>query len=449
MSKTYTIIHGQCNRAMKAKIEDDANWEFIDKNCDPIGLLSIIKAVAHNNETQRNPTVSLILAQKWLMNMIQADGQSNDSYHLKFENQADVIENMGGLPYGESTLDIASQKLFQLDYEDVTDTDDQVTVQEAATELWKAMLLITNSNQKKFDQLKKELHNNYISGDKNIYPTTFMEAYSHLNRYKPFTSYDEVIEPSAGQSYHQHGNESDSDNSHGSNKPVPQKYKTWTCQVCGEKGHPPSANYCKLVKGIKDNESLHNKIKAELVSANEHKKKDKKNRADKKKDKHNKKNKDKERKEKEKQEIIKEVLATLEEQGSSYSSQSDQDSGSESSDDEDNHGFTQFTFAQRNQNYSDDQSISTTSSKSSNKPDNDPTNQPPNESRSAKKTSHQPSSDAATWTLVKKKSRIPRGLPKTTLEFGDEVVMKNNLTGMKRQFKCGDLCNNQFSAFAM
>jgi hypothetical protein len=38
LNKTFAIIHGQCNRAMKAKIEDDANWETIDKNCDPIGL---------------------------------------------------------------------------------------------------------------------------------------------------------------------------------------------------------------------------------------------------------------------------------------------------------------------------------------------------------------------------------------------------------------------------
>jgi hypothetical protein len=48
LSKTFTIIHGQCNRAMKAKIEEDANWETIDTSCDPIGLLKIIKAITHN-----------------------------------------------------------------------------------------------------------------------------------------------------------------------------------------------------------------------------------------------------------------------------------------------------------------------------------------------------------------------------------------------------------------
>jgi len=96
LNKTFTIIHGQCNRAMKAKMEEDSKWETIDSNCDPLGLLKIIKSIAHNNESQRNPTVSLIQAEKRLMNMTQGDGQSNDAYRLKFENQANVIENMGG-----------------------------------------------------------------------------------------------------------------------------------------------------------------------------------------------------------------------------------------------------------------------------------------------------------------------------------------------------------------
>jgi hypothetical protein len=173
LNKTFAIIHGQCNRAMKAKIEDDANWETIDKNCDPIGLLKIIKAIAHNNESQRNPTVSLIFAEQRLMNMTQADGQSNDSYRLKFENQANVIENMGGQLYRDSTLNIVSKQKYNKDYNQLKLTE-QTLCQEAATDLWKATLLITNSNPNKFDQLKKELHNNTQHTDS--YPITFNNA---------------------------------------------------------------------------------------------------------------------------------------------------------------------------------------------------------------------------------------------------------------------------------
>jgi hypothetical protein len=186
LNKTFTIIHGQCNRAMKAKIEEDVNWETIDKNCDPIGLLKIIKAIAHNNESQRNPTVSLILAEQRLMNMKQADGESNDSYRLKFENQASVIENMGGQLYRNSTLNIVSNQKYSKDYNELNSAE-RTQSQETATDLWKATLLITNSNPNKFDQLKKELHNNYISGDTDSYPSTFNGAYTRLNQYKSYS----------------------------------------------------------------------------------------------------------------------------------------------------------------------------------------------------------------------------------------------------------------------
>jgi hypothetical protein len=67
---------------MKAKIGEDPKWEAINRTCDPIGLLQNIKAIAHNNETQKSPTVSLIQAEKRLTNMIQGDTQSNDTYRL-------------------------------------------------------------------------------------------------------------------------------------------------------------------------------------------------------------------------------------------------------------------------------------------------------------------------------------------------------------------------------
>jgi hypothetical protein len=49
---------------------------------------------------------------------------------------------------------------------------EQTLCQEAATDLWKANTLITNSNPNKFDQLNRATQN-YISGDNDSYPITF------------------------------------------------------------------------------------------------------------------------------------------------------------------------------------------------------------------------------------------------------------------------------------
>jgi uncharacterized membrane-anchored protein YhcB (DUF1043 family) len=128
------------------------------------------------------------MAEKRLMNMVQGDHQSNDAYRLRFENQANVVESMGGQLYRGPTLDIISQKKYNTDYANLTNDADKATTIEMATEMWKATLFITNSNQNRFDQLKKELHNNYIRGDENSYPSTLNEAYTRLNQHRSFSS---------------------------------------------------------------------------------------------------------------------------------------------------------------------------------------------------------------------------------------------------------------------
>ena len=268
LNKTFTIIHGQCSRPLKAKIEEDPGWENIDSDCDPLGLLKIIKSIAHNNESQRNPTMSLIQAEKRLMNMMQGDGQSNDSYRLKFENQADVIQNMGGQLYRKPTLDIVSNEMHSRDYDQITDDDERKEIQEGATELWKASLFITNSNRTKFDQLKKELHNNYIGGEKKSYPSTFNGAYNRLSQHKTFGSY--ISGENQGTSFAQNDTSKTDGNDSGSAVDVneirraPKKYEDWHCAVCGDKGHPPSPKYCSMVKAINSNKNLRNKIKASV-----------------------------------------------------------------------------------------------------------------------------------------------------------------------------------------
>jgi hypothetical protein len=85
LNKTFAIIHGQCNRAMKAKIEDDQLGNH-RQELRPNRTPKDHQRIAHNNESQKPNSVPY-LAEQRLMNMTQADGQSNDSYRLKFENQ--------------------------------------------------------------------------------------------------------------------------------------------------------------------------------------------------------------------------------------------------------------------------------------------------------------------------------------------------------------------------
>lgn len=134
----------------------------------------------------------------------------------------------------------------------------------AATDLWKATLLITNSNPTRFDQLKKDLHNRYTSGDENSYPTTFNDAHSHLNRYKTYgtTAVTPAAEGTVFTQKQKQSYEPDLD------APVanpPDGYEEFICPVCGDTGHPPYAKYCMAMRAIGANPSLRDKIKKETA----------------------------------------------------------------------------------------------------------------------------------------------------------------------------------------
>jgi len=414
LSKTFAIIYGQCTRAMKAKIEEDPKWATIDSKCDPIELLKIIKAIAHNNESQKDPTLSLIQAEKRLMNMVQGDGQSNDSYRIKFENQANVICNMGGQLYRDATLDIVSTELYNKDFDKISDGDQQKQIREAASELWKARLFIINSNPGRFDQLKKEMHNNCIKGDKKSYPNTFNGAYNLLSQHKTYGS--STVGTSHGTSFTQN-NERTSSTSSATNqrndddgkpklKQAPKRFAEWKCGVCGKMGHPPSPNYCPLVQKLDSNPKLRDKLEASIQSDSEssksdksastsHTKKKKKRTTDKKSSKQTRKDLV--------DEIKAEILATL---------KSHTSSGSESSDaDESGDGYFQFLQIE---------------------PGSSATSPSTQKSRSARNS--RSACTENTWTLVRKKPKKQKHSTTRAVHKGDTVILKHNQTGIERCF---------------
>ena len=424
LSKTFAIIYGQCTRAMKAKIEEDSKWATIDSDCDPIELLKIIKAIAHNNESQKDSTLSLIQAEKRLMNLVQGDGQSNDSYRIKFENQANVIRNMGGQLYRTATLNIAANELYKKDYNKITDIYEQVAVEEAASEVWKARLFIINSNPGRFDQLKKEMHNNCIKGDKNSYPNTFNGAYNLLSQHKTYGQ--STVGVSQGTAFTQKkerktahsGDSSNSGGDDGKLKQAPKKYSDWTCDACGGIGHPPSHNYCPVVQALHADPKLRNKLKASIKKDSESSDSDTsiKTSSTKKKRSTDKKSTKQARKALV-NEIKAEVLATIE---------TNNNSGSESSDDDDHGiGLSQFQFCQLQTDYS-------AASQSTRNP------------RSAHGEN--------TWTLVRKKPKKHKHNATPAIHKGDTVILKNKHTGLERRFisehriKQRDRSDNSFSS---
>jgi hypothetical protein len=87
---------------MKAKIGEDPNW---GSHRQAVRLLESKhhQSHAHNTES-KDPTVSIIMAEKRLMNMVQGDHQTT-TLPSRFENQANVVVNHGRPTLPWSTLD--------------------------------------------------------------------------------------------------------------------------------------------------------------------------------------------------------------------------------------------------------------------------------------------------------------------------------------------------------
>jgi hypothetical protein len=92
-------------------------------------------------------------------------------------NQRRKIHGRPTLPW--STLEHFPEE-YNTDYANLTNDTDKATTIEVATEMWKATH--HQQQQNRFDQLKKELHNNYIGETKIVTLPHSMRAYTRLNQ---------------------------------------------------------------------------------------------------------------------------------------------------------------------------------------------------------------------------------------------------------------------------
>ena len=67
--KVFTIVFGQCNKAMKNQVEADSSHSLNESKTDVAALLQVIKEVAHDANEKKFPTQQ---ATKALQGLIMA-----------------------------------------------------------------------------------------------------------------------------------------------------------------------------------------------------------------------------------------------------------------------------------------------------------------------------------------------------------------------------------------
>jgi len=258
LCKAFAIAIGQTTDALKSKIQESSQWDAVKSNADCIGLLIIIKKIAHNTEDQKDPDLSVIEATQRIYLLRQQEHQSPEAYKLQFDNMMDVITALNGCIYQPPLLNTASQRQYQLPYHQLS-ADQKKDAVHLADEKARATLFIQNSNNKNFAQLKNKLYNDHVQGHTDSYPANMNAAYQMLKQYRSIRISDGTIVPNEGNSFAQTKHKSKPDHESGPDELHP-KWKKYICPLCGKPGHPPYPEHCKVAKALSKDPTLRDKI---------------------------------------------------------------------------------------------------------------------------------------------------------------------------------------------
>ena len=209
-AKVFTIVLGQCTKAMKNKVEGTTGFEVLAEAYDVVKLLTLIKSIAYGSNDRIYPSKQAAEALKQLMNAKQQKGESLVDYYKRYVSIVEQAEST----YGKVVPAEVAKK-------DTNYKSDSSTVEKDERKKLLAYLLMDGADVQVYGPLMKDLHNDFALGKHDIYPKTIEDALQVLMMYTgkdaQQTSDDEEAKILAAQT-------------RGGKK----KLKCWKC---GEEGH--------------------------------------------------------------------------------------------------------------------------------------------------------------------------------------------------------------------
>lgn len=166
-AKTFVVILGQCSVAVRSALENGGGLDELEKNLDVIGLLKKLKDMAFSTEGVAEPFVTLAESFRRLAGVQQGQSESLAKYHRRFMVSAKVLIGHWGEWYPSAL---------------VKDGESATTKEQAQDKLL-ARLLLTGACNRRFGNLKEDLHNAYVAG-KDGYPVSLEATLKLLSNYQ-------------------------------------------------------------------------------------------------------------------------------------------------------------------------------------------------------------------------------------------------------------------------
>ena len=180
IAKLFSLVLGQCSESLRQKIEAHPDHEEVEDRVDGIGLLRIIKSLAHDVRAEKSPVQSLhaTIRSFFLMN------QGNDSiveYGDRFTAHRGVLEEMKAAVADEAMMEIVL-KQQQIDASKATSDQKQAAIIEGREQLM-AMAHFMGADKRRFGRLQEEVENDFLKG-RDDFPKTVIASMNLLSNYK-------------------------------------------------------------------------------------------------------------------------------------------------------------------------------------------------------------------------------------------------------------------------
>ena len=197
--KVYVLILGQCTQVLKDALKEDDDWEVISTRYDAIALFELIEKCVLKQTS--NKYAYLVLQEEWrslLLNKQESDHTTN-VYYERMSNRVAILERVGGVFHTPELLEMETELLHPGSTYAAITPDEQQKVRGIVKEKYLATLFLDRSD-KKHQELKDDVKNDYAKGNKNAFPPTLSMAMQLMQEYRKLQP-DKAVVPAQGTAF--------------------------------------------------------------------------------------------------------------------------------------------------------------------------------------------------------------------------------------------------------
>eukprot|EP00804_Cyclotella_cryptica_P009344 CCRYP_009005-RD/>CCRYP_009005-RD protein AED:0.36 eAED:0.36 QI:20/0.12/0.11/1/0/0/9/0/1019 len=185
--RLYQLILAHCHPDMEQKVQASERFETINQEQDPVGLLQLIRSIAHKHEDVKGGTMSIVEHDMGLYTCYQRPYWTNIEYYNLFKAARDVVNVHGGQAgfnkgLYEKALGVLKSEAGLGENDDASDEMRQQALKDSCNE-YLGCLFIRNADDARYKGLKYTLDNANLFGNDD-YPKSIEDALRQLNNHK-------------------------------------------------------------------------------------------------------------------------------------------------------------------------------------------------------------------------------------------------------------------------